>query len=124
MLPVSLAVALVLAADAPTQAHIGGFTPNSQLLSWCKSTEAADYAQCWAFIEGVVEATGMADTNWPRGRIALPDSMFGPALIPNVVGHIEQLPRENMSRPAVRSVYETVVSLYPYVPPHSDPQSK
>jgi hypothetical protein len=124
MTPVSLAVVLVLGTQAPTQAHVGGFVPNSQLLTWCKSNEAAEYAQCWAFIEAVVEATGMADTKWPKGRVELPDSVFGPKLIPTVVQHIEQLDREKMSRPAVRSVYDAVVALYPYNPPAADVRSK
>ena len=124
MSAVSLTVALMLATETPVQAHIGGFVPNSQLLGWCKSTETADYAQCWAFIEAVVEATGMADTKWPRGRIELPDSAFGPKLIPIVVHHLEQLDRDKMSRPAVRSVYDAIVAVYPYSPPASDAPAK
>ena len=117
----SFAIALMLAAETPTPVHLGAYTPNSQLLTWCKSKEPADFDQCWSFIDAVVEATGMPDTTWPKGRIQLPDHVLGWHIIPIVVQHLEQIGPEKMSGPAVRSVYDAVVAAYPSHPAEGTP---
>lgn len=119
MLKGFLAVAFMFAAEPTQPPHIGGYVPNSQLLSWCKSQEPSDFQQCWSFIEGVIEATGMPDTKWPKGPIELPPGVLGYQLIPTVVHHLEGLGSEKMSGPAVRSVYDAVVAVHPYKAPRT-----
>jgi len=111
----SLTVASMLAADNPMP-HFGQYTPNSQLLSWCKSSNPSDYERCWTFIEGAVEASGMPDTTWPKGPIEVPPGVLGRDLIPIVVERIGHIAPENMAAPAVRSVYDAVVAVYPRKP--------
>jgi hypothetical protein len=114
MAVLGLIAALVLAAGESSPPHIGHYTPNSQLLSWCKSKEIRDYDQCRTFIEAVIESTGLPDVNWPKGAIELPDGVYAHHLIPAVVRHIAGLAQEDMSKPAVRSVYHAVVAEHPY----------
>jgi hypothetical protein len=118
--PLLLAISFMSAADPPPPPpHIGGYIPNSQLLSWCKSKEAGDFQTCWSFIEAVVESSGITETRWPEGPIELPPQVFGNQLIPIVVRHLEGLAPEKMSSPAVRSVYDAVVAAYPYKEPQA-----
>ncbi|WP_425505326.1 Rap1a/Tai family immunity protein [Sphingomonas piscis] len=102
------------AAEAAPPPHLGAYIPNSQLLSWCKHKQVGDWENCSSFIDGVIQATGMQDTKWPKGPIALPIPKTGRDVVPIVVQYLEKLGSEDMSRPAVRSVYEAVVSAYPY----------
>ena len=106
-----VSVALLLEGQT-TPPHIGGCTPNSQLLSWCRSKDESDFARCWAFISGVIEVTGMPEVKWPKGHIELPRDVYAHHMTPVVVGYIERLNAEKMSSPAVRSVYEAVVAVH------------
>jgi hypothetical protein len=117
---VHLAISFLPVAVPPSPPpHIGGYIPNSQLLSWCKSKEAADFQTCWSFIEAVVESSGITETKWPQGPIELPHDVLPHQLIPIVVRHLEGLAPEKMSSAAVRSVYDAVVAVYPYKGPQA-----
>jgi len=107
------AVAILFLGQA--QGHqIGVYTPNSQLLSWCKSRDPAAWASCHSFISGVVEASGMPQGTWSKGAIELPIDVYAPQTVPIVVGYIEALPPEAMSSSAAQSVYEALVAKYPH----------
>lgn len=111
MTMLALLISAALTAEPP---HIGVYTPNSQLLSWCKSKERDDFRSCWSFITAVVEASGIPASKWPKGPIELPRDVLAHHLIPIVIEHIEGLPAEQMSNPAVVSTYEATVAHYPY----------
>ncbi len=116
MFAATLAVLTLLFGGQSETPHIGGYTPNSQLLRWCKSQKPDEYASCWTFISAVVESTGMTDAKWPEGAIELPRDVYAHNLVPTVAQNIEKLEPEEMSSPAVRSVYQAVVAVHPHRP--------
>ena len=111
---IGLLISGALVTERPLPPHIGGYTPNSQILSWCKSKDEREFGLCWSFIAGVAEASGMPTSKWPKGPIELPPGVLAHHLIPEVIEHIESLPAEQMSSPAAVSIYEAAVALYPY----------
>lgn len=117
---VGLLITTALAAEAQRPPHIGGYTPNSQMLMWCKSEELDEYASCRSFIAGVIESSGMPASQWPKGLIELPLDVMTWDMVPAVIAHIEGLPLEKMSEPAAVSIYEAVVARHPYRPRHPE----
>lgn len=109
-----LAALAVLLLGQPEPQQVGIYIPNSQLLSWCKSKDPNEWASCHSFISGVVEASGMTQVTWPKGAIEFPSGVYAWNAAPIVVSHIEALPPEAMSSPAVQSVYDALVAKYPH----------
>lgn len=101
--------------------HIGGYIPNAQLLIWCTSNDIGEVRSCDGFIEGVTNATGMIDVGFPRGPIDTSGDFSAqtPVDVRNrVVTYLNALPNRRMSSPAARSVYDALVSKYPYTGRH------
>lgn len=112
---------LELPAFPDGQNHIGSYTPNAQLLAWCSGNTQADVSSCIGYIIGVIDASGMIDADFPQGPIDTSGKAPERIMIEirdRVVVYLNALPNTRMTNPASRTVYEALVSKYPYFGKH------
>lgn len=103
------------------QSQIGSYTPNAQLLAWCTGKTEADGSSCVSYINGLIDSSGMIDADFPRGPIDTTGQSPERVMIDirdTVVAYLNSLPNTRMTEPASRSVYDALVSKYPYTGKH------